>query len=45
MPLDVLEKLGGWETREMVERYAHLSPSHVVRFADNARVHGTGHAA
>jgi excisionase family DNA binding protein len=41
----VPEKLGGWETREMVERYAHLSPSRVARFADNARVPGTRNAA
>ena len=35
-PLDVLQKLGAWETREMVERYGHLAPSYVSRFAGNA---------
>lgn len=44
-PLDVLQKLGGWETREMVERYAHLAPSYVAQFAGNARPvgHSRGH--
>lgn len=36
-PLDVLQKLGGWETREMVERYSHLAPTYVSQFAGNAR--------
>lgn len=36
-PLDVLQSLGGWETRSMVDRYKHLAPSHIARFADNAR--------
>ena len=36
-PLDVLQKLGGWETRSMVERYAHLAPSYVASYAGNAR--------
>lgn len=36
-PLDVLQKLGGWQTRAMVERYAHLAPSYVAKFAGNAR--------
>lgn len=35
-PLDVLQKLGAWETR-VVERYAHLSPSYVAQYADNAK--------
>lgn len=44
-PLDVLQKLGGWETRQMVERYAHLAPSYVAQFAGNARPvgHSGGH--
>lgn len=36
-PLDVLQRLGGWETRDMVQRYAHLAPSYVARFAGNAK--------
>lgn len=36
-PLDVLQRLGGWETRAMVDRYSHLAPSYVAQFADNSR--------
>ena len=36
-PLPVLQKLGAWESPEMVQRYAHLAPSHVAQFAANAR--------
>lgn len=36
-PLDVLQKLGAWETRDMVERYAHLAPSYIAKYAANAR--------
>lgn len=36
-PLDVLQRLGGWETRAMVERYSHLAPSYIAGFADNAK--------
>lgn len=32
-PLMVLKDLGGWETIEMVQRYAHLSPSHLAHHA------------
>jgi integrase len=34
-PLDVLKELGGWSTLEMVQKYAHLAPSHVAKWADN----------
>lgn len=34
-PRDVLKELGGWQSLEMVEKYAHLAPSHVARWADN----------
>lgn len=34
-PLQVLQELGGWESYEMVLRYAHLAPSHVDSYADN----------
>ena len=29
-PLMVLKDLGGWETIEMVQKYAHLAPSHIA---------------
>jgi integrase len=35
--LDVLQKLGGWATREMVDRYAHLDPDYIAGFAANAK--------
>lgn len=34
-PLEVLKELGGWQSIEMVQKYAHLAPSHVARWADN----------
>lgn len=45
-PLDVLQKLGGWATRDMVQRYAHLAPSYVAQFAGNAKPvgHKIGHS-
>ncbi|WZB62197.1 tyrosine-type recombinase/integrase [Achromobacter xylosoxidans] len=33
-PLMVLKELGGWETIEMVQKYAHLAPSHVAAHAN-----------
>lgn len=33
--LQVLMELGGWESFEMVKRYAHLAPSHVAGYAAN----------
>lgn len=35
-PLDVLQKLGGWADARMVQNYAHHSPGHLARYADNA---------
>lgn len=35
-PLEVLQKLGGWETLSMVLRYAHLAPEHLATYANNA---------
>lgn len=35
-PLEVLQKLGGWETLSMVLRYAHLAPEHLAAYANNA---------
>ncbi|QKM48927.1 Tyrosine recombinase XerC [Burkholderia glumae] len=31
-PLQVLKELGGWETLEMVQRYAHLSAAHLAQW-------------
>lgn len=36
-PLEVLQKLGGWENIEMVHRYAHLDPGHIAGYANNAK--------
>lgn len=33
-PLYVLQELGGWESPEMVRRYAHLAAEHLAPFAD-----------
>ncbi|MBF0255318.1 MAG: site-specific integrase, partial [Gammaproteobacteria bacterium] len=33
-PLHVLQELGGWESVEMVRRYAHLGQSHLADYAD-----------
>jgi integrase len=32
-PLMALKELGGWETIEMVQKYAHLAPSHLAHHA------------
>ncbi|EFE9447940.1 TPA: tyrosine-type recombinase/integrase [Escherichia coli] len=32
-PLSVLQEMGGWESREMVRRYAHLAPNHLTEHA------------
>ena len=34
MPLHVLQELGGWESVEMVRRFAHLSSDHLVEYVD-----------
>ena len=34
-PLHVLQELGGWESVEMVKRYAHLSAEHLKEYAGN----------
>lgn len=34
-PLYALKELGGWETLEMVKRYAHLAPEHLLGYAEN----------
>jgi integrase len=33
-PPNALQELGGWESVEMVWRYAHLSPDHLAKFAE-----------
>lgn len=33
-PLHVLQELGGWESVEMVRRYAHLSTDHLAEYVD-----------
>lgn len=37
-PLQVLKELGGWSDMRMVERYTHLAPEHVAKYAGNAKV-------
>ncbi|WP_423377989.1 tyrosine-type recombinase/integrase [Burkholderia sp. LMG 32019] len=34
-PLQVLKELGGWETLEMVQRYAHLSADHLTQWVQS----------
>ena len=34
-PLFTLKELGGWETLEMVKKYAHLNANHMLDFANN----------
>ncbi len=33
-PPHVLQELGGWESSEMVKRYAYLSPEHLADYAE-----------
>jgi integrase len=33
-PLMALKELGGWETIQMVQKYAHLAPSHLAQHAE-----------
>ena len=48
-PLFALQELGGWESPEMVRRYAHMSADHLAPYADrlcalrgvNVPQHGT----
>ena len=39
-PLNVLQELGGWADFSMVLRYAHLSSSHLMAYADNVSEKG-----
>ncbi|MGX2974913.1 tyrosine-type recombinase/integrase [Ursidibacter arcticus] len=40
-PLFVLKELGGWETLEMVKKYAHLNADHLMEHADKVEFYGT----
>jgi beta-glucosidase/6-phospho-beta-glucosidase/beta-galactosidase len=33
-PMNVLQELGGWESEEMVRRYAHLSKPQLLQHAE-----------
>lgn len=48
VPLPALQEMGGWESIEMVRRYAHLSPAHLQEHAKNIddifNAHGTNMA-
>ena len=33
-PLFALQELGGWESAEMVRKYAHLAADHLAPWAD-----------
>ncbi|PHM67731.1 integrase [Xenorhabdus stockiae] len=33
VPLSALQEMGGWESIEMVRRYAHLAPNHLTEHA------------
>lgn len=37
-PLFTLKELGGWETLEMVKKYAHLNANHMLDFANNVTI-------
>lgn len=37
-PLYVLKELGGWETLEIVKRYAHLAPEHLKAHAERLQL-------
>jgi beta-glucosidase/6-phospho-beta-glucosidase/beta-galactosidase len=34
-PLHVLQELGGWESVEMVRKYAHFSSVHLAEYVDH----------
>ena len=48
-PLFALQELGGWESAEMVRRYAHLAAEHLAPYAERlcalraveTEIHGT----
>ncbi|MDP0029851.1 site-specific integrase [Glaesserella parasuis] len=40
-PLFTLKELGGWETLEMVKKYAHLNAEHLLEHANKVEIYGT----
>lgn len=44
-PLPVLQKLGGWKSIQMVQRYAHLAPDFTAQYAGNAAPVSLRHAS
>ncbi len=40
-PLHILQELGGWESIEMVKKYAHLSTDHLDAYVQNRAVKNT----
>ena len=37
-PIHALQELGGWQSYEMVLRYAHLAPGHLAAYADRLSI-------
>jgi integrase len=37
-PMHILQELGGWSTPSMVQRYAHLSQSHLIEQAQRIAI-------
>jgi len=35
-PMNVLQELGGWESADMVRRYAHLGSTHLAKYSENS---------
>lgn len=35
-PLEVLQQLGAWKSLDMVQRYAHLAPGYIAKYAGNS---------
>ena len=40
-PLMVLKELGGWSDFEMVQKYAHLSSSHLAQYVEHVSILGS----
>lgn len=40
-PLLILKELGGWETIEIVQRYAHLNSNHLTKYANASLFEGS----
>lgn len=34
-PLEVLQKMGGWKSYQMVLKYGHFAPAHLAQYAEN----------